>query len=126
VRFLFELAVFGVIAGIAFAVVFGLTWAVGSPFGLDRGRAGVLAVVFLCVWLPAFGNVHIAVGGSGGESGRERMCAGVRGFGMLLCSAVLTAALVASGFSWPVGVPLFLGGQVFWWGSCVFEDRFRR
>ncbi|OWK45767.1 hypothetical protein [Fimbriiglobus ruber] len=125
-RFLFELAVFGVIAGVAFAVVFSLTWAVGSPFGLESKRAALFAGVFLCFWLPAFANVHIAVSGSGGESGRERVCAGVRAFGMLVCSAVLTAPLAASGFTWSLGIPLFLAGQVFWWGSCFFEDRFRR
>ena len=47
-------------------------------------------------------------------------------FFCLTLLAVLTAPLVASGFSWSLGVPLFLAGQVFWWGSCVFEDRFRR
>lgn len=33
-RFLSELAVFAVIAGVAFAIVFGIAWAVGSRFGL--------------------------------------------------------------------------------------------
>jgi hypothetical protein len=122
-RFLFELAVFGAIAGVAFAIVFATTWAIGSPFGLDGGRAALLAGVFLCFWLPAFANVHIAVTGSGGESRRERVCAGVRAFGMLLCSAVLTAPMVASRLSWSLSVPLLLAGQVFWWGSCAFEDR---
>jgi hypothetical protein len=125
-RFLFELAVFGVIASIAFGVVFGFTWAVGSPFGLDAGRAALSAGVFLCFWLPAFANVHVAVSGSRGESLTGRACAGVRAFGMLVCSAVLTAPLAGSGFSWSLCVPLFLVGQVFWWGSCFFEDWGRR
>jgi hypothetical protein len=121
-RFLFELTVFGVIATIAFAIVFSITWAVGSPFGLDGRRATLFAVVFLCFWLPAFANVHIAVSGSDGESRRARVCAGVRAFGMLMCSAVFAAPLVVSRFSLAVGAPLFVG-SLFWWGSCFFEDR---
>src|SRR2546423_962136 len=62
-RFLFELAVFGVIASIAFAVVFGLTWAVGSPFGLDGKRAALFAAVFLC---------FVVGGGGGGRRGPRR------------------------------------------------------
>lgn len=122
-RFLFELAVFGVIASVAFAIVFGVTWAVGSPLGLEGRQAALFAAVFLYFWLPAFANVHIAVRGCGGESPRARVCAGVRAFGMLVCSAVLTAPLVASGFSLAYGVLLFVAGSVLWWGSCFFEDR---
>jgi hypothetical protein len=96
-RFLFELAVFAVLAGIAFCIVFGITWAVGSPFGLDAGRAGLLALLVLCFWFPAFANVHIAAGGSGGQSVRERICASVRAFGMLVCSAILSLRAGGSG-----------------------------
>lgn len=121
-RFLFELGVFGVIAGIAFVMVFGVTLALGSPLGLDVRGAALLAGLILVFWLPAFGNVHIAVSGHD-ESPRARVCAGVRAFGMLLSSAVLTAPVVTSGFSWWLGGPLLLVGQVCWWGSCLFESR---
>jgi hypothetical protein len=83
--FLFELGVFGVIAGLAFAVVFPHAWAVGSPFGQGGWHAAWLAAVLLSICLPAFANVHIAVRGSGGASARARAWAAARAFGMLVC-----------------------------------------
>jgi hypothetical protein len=120
-RYLFELAVFGTLAGIAFGVLFGVTWVAGLPFGLDPWQAALFAAVILCFWLPAFSNVYIAANGSGGESCRERAMAGIRAFGMLICSAVLTVHLVRPDLSWSLGVLVFLTGQVFWWGSCLVE-----
>jgi hypothetical protein len=121
--FLLELGVFGVIASLAFAVIFALTWAVGSPFGLAGRHAAWLAVAFLGICLPAFANVHIAVRGSDGASARARACAAVRAFGMLVCAAVLTAPLTAPGLSFRYAVALFIGGSVLWWGSCFWEDK---
>jgi hypothetical protein len=122
-RFLHELAVFTAILCIAFAIVFVVAWAVGSPLGLDGRRAALLAGVFLCFWLPAFANVHIGVTGGRGESSRDRVCAAIRAFGMLVCSAVLTARLVAPGLGLWYCVPMLIGGCVLSWGTLFFENK---
>jgi hypothetical protein len=119
-RFLQELAVFGVMAAVAFAIVFAVAWAVGTPFGLEPNGAAILAALVLCFWLPAFANVHIAVGGDGAKP-RARVSAAIRAFGMLLCSAVLTAPVVTIGVSLALGVPLFAFGSLCWWGSFAYD-----
>ena len=119
-RFLYELAVFGAMAAVAFGIVFAVAWAVGSPFGLEPTGAAMLAALALCFWLPAFANVHIAVGGDGAKP-RARVSAAIRAFGMLLCSAVLTAPVVTIGLSFAFGVPLFIFGSLCWWGSFAYD-----
>jgi hypothetical protein len=119
-RFLHELAVFGAMAAVAFAIVFAVAWTVGSPFGLEPTGAAILAALVLCFWLPAFANVHIAVGGDGAKP-RARVSAAIRAFGMLICSAVLAAPVVTIGVSFGLGVPLFVFGSLCWRGSFAYD-----
>ena len=69
------------------AIVFGIAWVVGIPFGLGAEKAALLAAVALCFWFPGFANVHIAISGER-EKRRARISAAIRAFGILLCSAV--------------------------------------
>ena len=125
-RYLRELAVFGAWASAAFLILFCLAWAVGSPFGLDARRAAWLAVVFLSFWLPGLANLYIAVTGSalrGGEWPCSRVLAGVRAFGILLCSATLTVPLVAPGLFLPYGILFGVVGMVLAWCTLFLEHR---
>ena len=120
-RFLFELVVFSTIAALAVGVVFVLALTLGSPFDIRPSQAALLAFVAVAFWFPAFANVHIAVTGSGGESRRGRICAAVRAFGMLLCSAAVGAGFLFSGVGIRVAAPVFVAGMILNFGTISFE-----
>jgi hypothetical protein len=119
-RFLQELAVFAAMAAVAFAIIFTFACIVGSPFGLRPTGAAILAVLALGFWFPAFANVHIAVGGDDAQL-NARVCAAIRAFGMLLCSAVLTAPVMKIHVPVAVSLPLFVLGILCWFGSFAYE-----
>ena len=118
IRFLFELAVFSVIAAIAVGVIFILALAAGSPFDIRPSQAAAIAIVAVVFWFPAFVNVHIAVTG---KSRRSRILAAVRAFGMLLCSAAVGACFLFSGIGIRVLAPVFLTGMLLNFGTIPFE-----
>jgi hypothetical protein len=120
VRFLIELTLHSVFVAMASAFVFGVIWALGSPFGLQPRGAALFVLVLIGFWSPALAGVYIAVSGSGGESHEERIYAGVTGFGLLVCSAVLTIPLIAT-VSREVGLLLFFVGSVLWWTWTFFS-----
>ena len=63
-----------------------ITSLVGSPFGMGPRVAAILAAVALCIWFPAFANVHIAAGGDAAKP-RARISAAIRAFGNLAALA---------------------------------------
>ena len=120
-RFLFELFVFAVIATVVFGVVFGVVWALGFQFGLRSSHAAIFGLLAVVFWFPAFANVHIAVSATHGESRRDRICASIRAFGLLLCSAAAGGVFLFSGLSpWQVLSPFILG-CVLKWSTLLFE-----
>ncbi len=121
-RFLFEFIVFCLIATLALGVVFILAFALGSPFDIRASQAAVVTIVAVVFWFPAFANVHIAVAGNGSELRAARICAAVRAFGMLLCSAAVGAGFLFSSFGLQVVAPLFLAGMILNFGTLPFEE----
>ena len=117
-RFLFELAVFLVIAAIAVGVIFILALVADSPFDVRPSQAAAIAFVAVAFWFPAFANVHIAVTG---KSQRIRVLAVVRAFAMLLCSAAVGAGFLFSGIGVRVLAPMFLTGMILNFGTIPFE-----
>ena len=118
-RHLTELAVFVAMAALAAGAFFLLTLAVGAPFHLRALQAAAIAVVAVAFWLPAFANVHIAV--AGGGSRRARICAAVRAFGLLLCSAAVGAAFLYSGLGPRIILPALVAGAVLNFGTLAFD-----
>jgi hypothetical protein len=126
VRFLFEVAVFAAIFGMALAVGACALWLAGSPLGLGFTHAMYFAWIGLVFLFPAAANIWIMFRGSGGENPVLRLLAGIRGFGMLLCAVAVAGPLVCVGAAFRPLATVFVIGSVLWWGSLPFEDRINR
>ncbi len=116
-----ELGVFVVIAAAAAGAVFVLALALGAPFHLRASLAAAIALVAVVFWFPALANVHIALAGGGRESRRARVCAAVRAFGLLVCSAAVGTAFLFAGLGPRVVVPSLLAGAALNFGTLFFD-----
>ncbi len=123
-RFLFEMFLFVMILSLAILAGTLLIWTAGIPLELQFGKSLYLSFIGIGFVIPGGMNVWIMSRGSDGEGLGERVCAGIRGFGMLLCAVAFLppVMVVAAGFR--EGLWIFIIGCVFWWGSIPFEDHF--
>ncbi len=121
IRFLFEFIVFCVMAALAVGILFILALALGAPFDIRPSQAATIALVAVVFWFPAFANVHIVVTGKGDKLRRGRICAAMRAFGMLLCSAAVGAGFLFGGFGIRVIAPAFLAGTILNFGTIPLE-----
>lgn len=121
-RFLFELTVFFVVAGAAVLIGTVVFWLAGLRFGWEWRDGVVASLISLFFVVPGGMNLWILIRGSGGESKLDRGCAGVRGFGMLICGIGVAIPFVTLELRLAPTLWMFAIGSVFWWGSIMVED----
>ena len=125
-RLLFELAIFAVIAIAALAVGALILWLFGRPFELHFKDSLLLSIIALCFIFPAAANLWIMFRGTATERGPVRVTAGVRGFGMLICSVALLLKFTNPSVELRHFLTIFGIGIILWWGSVPFEDYYER
>lgn len=121
-RFLFELTVFVVVAGAAVLVGSIVFWLAGLRFGWELRDGIVASLISLFFVVPGGMNLWILIRGSGGESKLDRACAGIRGFGMLICGVGVAIPFVTLELRLAPTIWMFGIGSLFWWGSIMVED----
>lgn len=121
-RFLFEFAVFLVVAAAAISIGTLVFWVAGFRFGWELRDGIVASLISLFFVVPGGMNVWILLRGSGGESRGGRICAGIRGFGMLICAVGIAIPFLTLDEGFAPTLWLFAIGSVFWWGSILVED----
>jgi hypothetical protein len=121
-RLLFELTVFVVVAGAAVLVGSLVFWLAGLRFGWELRDGVVASLISLFFVVPGGMNLWILVHGSGGESKLDRACAGIRGFGMLICGIGVAIPFVTLELRFAPTIWMFGIGSLFWWGSIMVED----
>ena len=120
-KLLFELGMFGVIFSAALAVCAGTLWVVGSPFQLEFRDSIAFSFVSLVFMFPAVVNLWVLFRGSDGESIGERVLAGIRGFGMLLCAVTIFAGIATKSVPFAAGVPFLALGFLLLFGTVPIE-----
>ncbi|MBT5706918.1 MAG: hypothetical protein HOI66_11405 [Verrucomicrobia bacterium] len=121
-RLLFELTVFLVVAGAAVLVGSVVFWLGGLRFGWELRDGVVASLISLFFVVPGGMNLWILIRGSDGESKQERACAGIRGFGMLICGVGVAIPFVTLELRLAPTLWMFGIGSLFWWGSILVED----
>ena len=121
-RFLFALTVFVVVAGAAVLVGSIVFWLAGLRFGWELRDGIVASLISLFFVVPGGMNLWILIRGSGGESKLDRACAGIRGFGMLICGVGVAIPFVTLELRLAPTIWMFGIGSLFWWGSIMVED----
>jgi hypothetical protein len=122
-RFLIEMAVFLVIGAVAVLIGALVIWILGIPFQIIPSKSAVFAMIGFCFVFPGAANIWIMMRGSDGESTGERVCAGIRGFGMLLCAVAVALPFVIANAQLKHGVILFIIASILWLGTIPFENR---
>lgn len=120
-RLCFEISIFLAIFGIAVLLCASVIWLAGYPLQVQFSDSIAFALILLLIVLPAIGNLWIVFRGSDAETPFERMLAGLRGFGMLLCAIVLFVVIAFKSIPIHVARTLFVIGGVLWWGSVPVE-----
>lgn len=72
---------------------------------------------------PGAMNLWIMIRGPEGEGFGERVCAGIRSFGMLLCAVAVALPFVLADINLYHIVVLFIIGSILRWGSVPIEER---
>jgi hypothetical protein len=121
-RLLFELTVFFVVAVAAVLVGSIVFWLGGLRFGWELRDAVVASLISLFFVALGGMNLWILIRGSGGESKLERACAGIHGFGMLICGIGVAIPFVTLELRLAPTLWMFCIGSLFWWGSILVED----
>ena len=122
-RLLIELMVFLVIAAIAISAGALIIWIIGLPFQLTQSRAIAFSAIAFIFVFPGAVNIWIMMRGPEGEGAGERVCAGTRGFGMLLCAVAVALPFVIANVNLYYCAILFIIGNILWWGSVPIEER---
>lgn len=116
-RMIIEIA--GFLGFLAAAVVLGgvILWLLGSPLQLGLDGSLLISLFTFVFVLPAVANIWIMFRGGDGESYLERLLAGIRGFGMILCAVAMCSIVFVKEIAFRDAAIIFGVGSLLWWGS---------
>ena len=124
-RLIFEITIFTIILIVATAIGALIILLTGAPLNINVSESYFLSVIGIGFVLPGTVNIFIMLRGNDGESTGERICAGIRGLGMLLCAIAFVLPMIDSSLGFKNLIWVFVVGSIFWLGSVPFEDHFQ-